>query len=975
VNNFALVVGISTYQNIPRLNFADDDAYAFAEYLVNNHICQKNNVVKLIDSVATTANFYKELKKLLTKAQGNDRIFIYFAGHGDVENDIESGFLLTYNTEATNYSAGAIDIDMLEKHVNAFVKKNVKVVLITDACRSGNLVGGIAGATNTISSLSKGFQNVIKILSCQPNQLSEEHAYPDGGHGVFTYHLINGLNGLADRNNKGYVTLRDLDIYLEEVSIETNNKQIPKTNGDPQSKLAPYDNELKLAALARKNATAGGQAVASLPKPGKKRNVGDTTWQENQYFRAFNDYVRGNHLISPAQENAYHVLQQAITSQQPSALVEDMKLELCGVLEDEAQKWINKYIRGEITNDDQAMLNEVTLAHQYVATIEQLIGKADFRYNEIHAKDVFFRAYGMFLQTRINGNRLGLDLPGMINEMDESIKLLPGQPWLLHAEALLYGQLELLEKGLEKDMEALKYAPRWEYVLNSISIQLGDMERYTEALEWSKKVVATDSGYLHGWHQIGIIYHRLERYDEAIAALQKALQLDPGFVKPLRNLGEVYESQHDYERAEATMLKAIRLSPQDAVLKEDLGSFYTRRGRVEEAIVILKQAINDQPSYQFAWNSLSEVYAKAGDELQAEATLKKATAINASQPESWNALGIFYKEKDRTEEALTAYRQAARIDSFFSYAYNNMAGIFRDRGQYDSAIWCNQRLILLRPGKADRYVYTIQQIYRYNLADKDGLVKFCQWLTMVDSTSLSYREELAKALFEQGQFKEAEKSYRIAYRLRPLKKYLYSIIDCRLGMDSTADKNQVYTEVLNLPSPEAVLVEMGLHKDLYMDDYNAGIIDQWKKAKQWSRISSYLKYFTGFQPSDAGSWIDLAKQYRQHDLFKDSVLAFLKRSVALDSTASQFAAWPLLSELRKDPSFTLKAINYLQRQRKQKESYMMLYNLALCLYQAKKYDAALDTLKYARKHYDVTYQKRDDFERISDEAWDKSFER
>src|SRR5438270_3347137 len=92
--NYALVVGISYYASIPHLLYANDDADLFANYLVQEQICDRKNVVKLTDSMATQARFYKELKHLMDQTTSGDRVFIYFAGHGDVENDIESGFVL-----------------------------------------------------------------------------------------------------------------------------------------------------------------------------------------------------------------------------------------------------------------------------------------------------------------------------------------------------------------------------------------------------------------------------------------------------------------------------------------------------------------------------------------------------------------------------------------------------------------------------------------------------------------------------------------------------------------------------------------------------------------------------------------------------------------------------------------------------------------------------------------------------------------
>ena len=60
---------------------------------------------------------------------------------------------------------------------------------------------------------------------------SNEGAKWDGG--VFTFHLLKGLNGDANRDNNEWVTISELDRYLaSEVAADTEGKQSPKMNGN-----------------------------------------------------------------------------------------------------------------------------------------------------------------------------------------------------------------------------------------------------------------------------------------------------------------------------------------------------------------------------------------------------------------------------------------------------------------------------------------------------------------------------------------------------------------------------------------------------------------------------------------------------------------------------------------------------------------------------------------------------------------------
>jgi uncharacterized caspase-like protein len=64
------------------------------------------------------------------------------------------------------------------------------------------------------------------------NQYSQEGQEWGGGHGVFTYFLLEGLKGGADFNKDGRVNLGELNLYLSErVRRATKNAQSPIVSG------------------------------------------------------------------------------------------------------------------------------------------------------------------------------------------------------------------------------------------------------------------------------------------------------------------------------------------------------------------------------------------------------------------------------------------------------------------------------------------------------------------------------------------------------------------------------------------------------------------------------------------------------------------------------------------------------------------------------------------------------------------------
>ncbi|MBK6996750.1 MAG: hypothetical protein IPH31_18155 [Lewinellaceae bacterium] len=61
-----------------------------------------------------------------------------------------------------------------------------------------------------------------------------------GGRGIFSYHLVEGLFGLADRNGDGTVSVGEIDRYLEDkVTAEAAPQtQVPMLLGNKSERLA-----------------------------------------------------------------------------------------------------------------------------------------------------------------------------------------------------------------------------------------------------------------------------------------------------------------------------------------------------------------------------------------------------------------------------------------------------------------------------------------------------------------------------------------------------------------------------------------------------------------------------------------------------------------------------------------------------------------------------------------------------------------
>jgi uncharacterized caspase-like protein len=253
----SVVVGFSEYQNagIPGLKYADRDAESFANFLrtPEGGGYDSDHLRVMLNKDATLPNVKDALINFLGQAIDIDLVVIYFAGHGAPEPARpQNMYLLTYDSDPSQLGTTAFpmwDIQTdLARHITA-----KRVVVFTDACHSGNISANFAtrglGVTENnlinqyLSDLSKTKEGVVVFTASAAGEVSQE--YPEIGHGVFTYYLLEGLQGKADYNNDYTVTINELMQYVEEqVKRKTHGSQ------NPTRSQTDYDKEMTISIIS-----------------------------------------------------------------------------------------------------------------------------------------------------------------------------------------------------------------------------------------------------------------------------------------------------------------------------------------------------------------------------------------------------------------------------------------------------------------------------------------------------------------------------------------------------------------------------------------------------------------------------------------------------------------------------------------------------------------------------------------------------
>jgi len=240
---FAVVIGISKYDqsgsSISNLKYADQDATSFLEFLKSpgGGALTDDSVTVLLNEQATTKNIRHALFTFLTAAQPQDTVMIYIAGHGAPDpHDPRNLYLLTADSNPQDMGGTAFPMWQMQD-VYERVLKAKKVITVADTCHSYGFSGARAddaaqNGSNLINQYleryaAKGERAVITASDI--SESSFEDAKWGNGHGVFTYFLLKGLKGEADKNHDGVVTAGELFDYLQRVVPEaTDGRQNPR---------------------------------------------------------------------------------------------------------------------------------------------------------------------------------------------------------------------------------------------------------------------------------------------------------------------------------------------------------------------------------------------------------------------------------------------------------------------------------------------------------------------------------------------------------------------------------------------------------------------------------------------------------------------------------------------------------------------------------------------------------------------------
>lgn len=742
----ALVVGISNYQDdaIPDLRFAHQDAQAFADYLIDRPVdkVKTENLKLLINEEATGGNVHSALRSLIKESQAGDKVVIYFAGHGDVETLFpdEPGHLLVYDTPSNNYSANSLSLDHVRRTVNALVKQEVQVMIVTDACHAGKLAGSeVNGAQAATSAMAEQFNSEIKILSCQSNEFSQEGEQWGSGRGVFSWYLIQGLTGMADTDQDLQVTIKELRRFLED-KVEADvapKRQTPVFIGDGNTRIAVIDEE-QLLALQKKldpNFTPDEQSVASREPESQPDIRIDTLW--TNLIQVFNRALETKKLIATdltpednPESSAIEQLSKIKAAYPAKKEVATLQERLIVKLQEDAQQAINAYLK----NDHEELLarwkGDLT-AYQnystYLETAAELLGQDEYLRNHLLALSHYFKSIHLRLQ------------------FEDA-----------------YTDWDMLMKAKEEAMAARALEPRTAFIPNEIGLICYRQGQDAESLAHYREAISVSPTWAMPYNNLAIVLTKLDSLEAASAMARRALQLDSTLFGSYTALGNYFSKRGEDIEAEGTYLEGIRRNPELAAPLINYGEYWSLKGKYEIAEIWYQQALSKSHLTQRQLWDIADFYLKKNDTKRAEYYYKK---ILSKDPNSlWGILGmakIDLKNGQPAKASLT-FQHLQRQYQNNPLAYRYLGRLAFDLNDLENSLIYYQKLNQVPKVKADcpslymegRILLSLRRLPEARTVIKKSL-ESCpnnvySWYNLACVEALSNQSELAIKYLEKA---------------------------------------------------------------------------------------------------------------------------------------------------------------------------------------------------------------------------------
>ena len=270
----AIGVGRFRDEQVPSVKYAGRDAEVMAGYLRTIGSIPEDRVRLLVDTHALKQDLAETFDEWLPKrADANTVVYVFFSGRALVDGVTGAISLVPFDgtTSALNrlYSVRRLQESLSRVPIH-------RAIMMFDVSLEPAPGADPASSPQPNWDASGGERSNQVMWMVGNRRLQEAHAYEQGRHGLFTYQLLRGLQGMADADRDGTVVAGELCTYArgqvsrvarEQFGHEQDPLCLPPPGQGAMVRIHPLakGNNPKPATVTKK--PESGESSPQTPKP------------------------------------------------------------------------------------------------------------------------------------------------------------------------------------------------------------------------------------------------------------------------------------------------------------------------------------------------------------------------------------------------------------------------------------------------------------------------------------------------------------------------------------------------------------------------------------------------------------------------------------------------------------------------------------------------------------------------------------
>jgi tetratricopeptide (TPR) repeat protein len=606
----ALLIGVNRYDNrkFEDLEYAEADVNDLYGVLKTNY-----NVTLLLGSAegsrrATKVNVERAIDELFRlRPTKDDTVLIAISGHGQQFSEERGGhkydepYFCPRDCVPGNSSTMVNLSKLIERLGDGGGGANL---LLVDACRNDpdptrgrGLDGDIA------TNLPRG---IAVFFSCSKGEKAQESKKAGGGHGLFFYFVLCGLNETKIRNSKGELKWNHLVAYV----TDSMEERAPTLLGSDTPLQRPHqlNNLIGSPAVLTEEKVAQTNTVPSntpLTSANDYNTRGNDWYAKKDLDKALEDYTAAVRL-DPKYHWAWH----------NKGLVEYEKKQYDRAIEDcnEAIRLDASYVsaynyRGlcyAAKKESEKAMDDYTEAIRldskyhwaYYNRGELWYAKGEYdKAIEDHGKVIEIKPdYVDAYNERGRAWYMKKEYDKAIADYSEAIRVKPTYLWAYHNRGMAYRDKGDFDKAIEDCTEAIRLDPKYLAAYNERGRAYHSKKEWDSALADYSKTIELDSNYVYGWHNRGLIWYEKKEYDKAIADYTEAIRCDPNYSNAYMNRANAWYGKNKDDQALDDYNNVVRLNPKYADAYHGRGNIYYNKNEYGKAIAEYDIALGLNPN-------------------------------------------------------------------------------------------------------------------------------------------------------------------------------------------------------------------------------------------------------------------------------------------------------------------------------------------------------------------------------------------